>query len=94
VAKATKDAQEKIDKAEAEAKLWRGLADDKYAALMSKIAQIKVTKAEVQNTVHNEVAANPGFYNQPIPAKGWDQWKRTREIYNDSLRPSRPASAP
>jgi hypothetical protein len=84
VSQANKDAQAKIETAEAEAKLYRDLAEVKYSALMEQVTKIKVAQANIGGAVAGEVKSNPKFYNQPLPEKGWEQWRKARELYNSS----------
>jgi uncharacterized protein (UPF0333 family) len=84
VKQSVKDSQAKIDKAEGEAKMYKDLADGKYAELMDKVTNIKVVHTTVTNNIKTEVQGNPQFYNQPLPLKGWEQWLKARESFQQS----------
>lgn len=100
VAKTVKEAQEAID---AERKLtasYRDLAEGKVSQLLEKLSKIKVQSVTITNNITKEVEANPVFYNQPIPEKGYEEWMRAKSLIlpgvdtRRAIVPSGSASSP
>jgi len=89
VSNANKDAQERIDKAEALTKVYRELSDKKYEVLVGKLSNLKVERVEITNNIREEVAAHRDFYGQPITEKGWAQWLKARKTYESTTAPTK-----
>lgn len=91
-AKAVSDAVKQIEKdLEEERRLrahFQGMADDKLATLLQLISNIKSTHTEIVREVQVERKSNPAFYQQPLPPKGYEQWKRARALVQSSAASS------
>lgn len=78
--------------------VYEKLADDKLEQLLKSISNIRIVHKTITQTVMQERVANPTFYNQPLPDKGYEQWAAARQMAEESLEsllaPSPPADVP
>ena len=71
-------------------KQWRqhyqSLADDRLAAILNKIADIKVEHKTITNNITKEIERDPAFYGQALPLGGREQWLKARALVDSALQ--------
>lgn len=79
-------------------RLWRvhyqDLAEKQLAGLSDQIGNIKIEHVTITQTVREEVKANPKFYQQPLPDKGYEQWLKARALATGKTSPSTAPTSP
>jgi hypothetical protein len=79
-----REAQKRIDRAEAQTAIYRDLADQKYDLLVDRLTNLKIQRVEITNNIREEINVNREFYDQPLTPKGWAQWLKARKTYEDT----------
>lgn len=80
VAQAEKDLQ-------AERKLradYETLTTERVENLLQSISKLQADFRQVSGSFAKERKSNPAFYEQPIPSKGEEQWKKAKDLLNQS----------
>lgn len=66
---------------------YETLADTRLTALMKSISKLQTDFKAVSGSIAEERKNNPAFYNQPLPDKGYEQWKRARALLGSQQQP-------
>lgn len=86
--KAAQDADQAVIVAErAKTDLWQGLATGTLSQILNGVNNIKVTHTTINRNIQTEVASNPTFYDQAIPAGGYTQWMAARAQWVNAMAP-------
>lgn len=67
---------------------YEKLADTRLDALLKSISILQEDFRSVSGSIAKERTNNPEFYEQPLPAVGYEQWKRARQLVESSNSPA------
>lgn len=59
---------------------YRGLAEEQFGKLLSKMDNIKLEHVTITRNITVERESNPEFYETPLPEGGIQEWEAARQL--------------
>ncbi len=87
---AVEQIQKDLDAERTNRKFYQALADEKLADLLKSITKLRIDQAKIGRDLAEARKESPEFYDQPLPPKGYEAWKRARELAGASPAASSP----
>lgn len=67
---------------------FQRLIDEHLNKILISISGIREQSNEIAKRIEQERRANPEFYKQALPAGGYEEWKRARQLVGSSAASS------